>query len=357
MRIGDRVQISPQALQVKAIFPDRPGDDIVEEILEFIRVGNPPHEWRGHTHTKPPQGAPIMYIGGFDLDRDRAAPCPCCSSGTAKYFKDGKIAYFPDEQVVRMIGPDCFATLNPEGHEEAMKQYMAEKQRKREIDYILANITIAPELERVLEEAIPLAEAVDTVRNTVSDGRLDEILGVELFPHMGAGVLSVTTERQETYVDSYGETGTRTAQHKEEYARIAGPVMVRKSASRFVNQLKHVLDAIRKIPAPDPNRIRESVEAMDETSRAQVARLLGNSVGTSRSIWKGLDDARSFFSPGNIATINGWGRHPDSPVQIEIRREGRDVTISRPGYNGRLIRLPEAFDKVLDELPKMETKP
>jgi hypothetical protein len=83
---------------------------------------------RYHTHSKPTKNARIVYIGRFDLPPshqvpDRHAPCPCCSPRAPKYSREGKIAWFPDEHVVRMIGPDCFHTLNPEGHWEAVEVF------------------------------------------------------------------------------------------------------------------------------------------------------------------------------------------------------------------------------------------
>lgn len=43
------------------------------------------------------------------------------------FARNGKIAWFPDEHVIRMIGPKCFQTLNPEGHCEAVAQFVREE--------------------------------------------------------------------------------------------------------------------------------------------------------------------------------------------------------------------------------------
>ncbi len=353
MRIGDKVQISAQAMAVKAIFPERPGDEVVEEIREFVKAGNDPHNWRGHTHTKPPVGARITYIGDLDLDPNRASPCPCCSPGRAKFYHRGMIAYFPDEHVIRIIGPDCFKTLNPEGHEAAMKHYEIEQKRRKEVEYLLNNLPAAGQLEQALEKAIEVADAIDTVRNRISDGSLEDVLGVDLPALIGSGTLRVTTEFEETYVDSSGKTNTRKGYQDEKFGQIAGTVMVKKNTSRFVNKLKAVLDAVRQLPKPSAAKLKEEIEKLDDVTRVHTARLLGNSLNTSESLWEAMDDARSFLSPNNLATINGWGRHPGSPAQIEVRREGADIVMARRGYQGRRIRLPQAFDKVLERLPKL----
>jgi hypothetical protein len=51
------VDIPYTARQAKADYPTRPSDDLVREIKQFIGKTGTPHLWRGHTHTKPPQGA------------------------------------------------------------------------------------------------------------------------------------------------------------------------------------------------------------------------------------------------------------------------------------------------------------
>jgi hypothetical protein len=102
---------------------------VLREIKDHIKTTGEPHTWRHHTHSKPTKNARIVYIGRFDLPPshqapDRHAPCPCCSPRAPKYSREGKIAWFPDEHVVRMIGPDCFHTLNPEGHWEAVEVFI-----------------------------------------------------------------------------------------------------------------------------------------------------------------------------------------------------------------------------------------
>jgi hypothetical protein len=99
---------------------------VLREIKDHIKKTGEPHSWRHHTHSKPTTRARIVYIGEFDLPPshqapDRHAPCPCCSPRAPKFSRKGKIAWFPDEHVIRMIGPECFATLNPEGHWEVWR--------------------------------------------------------------------------------------------------------------------------------------------------------------------------------------------------------------------------------------------
>ena len=115
----NRIDIPPESLEPKPWFQTRPGKEVVAEIVGFIKQTGKPYLWRGHTHTKPPPGSKPVYLDEFELPKkfrapDRRSPCPCCVPAHPK-FCDGKIAWFPSEAVIRIIGPDCFKALDAEG--------------------------------------------------------------------------------------------------------------------------------------------------------------------------------------------------------------------------------------------------
>jgi hypothetical protein len=93
-------------------------------------------------HTRPPQGVDVVYCGEFDLPKSHAGPknrhrwaaCPCCHPETAWYWKGGKIAWFPEEHVIRMIGGDCFSKIT--------KRATSSQRNNSE----LTNATVEPEI-------------------------------------------------------------------------------------------------------------------------------------------------------------------------------------------------------------------
>jgi len=127
--------------------PDRHG--LLEDgrqLLQGIRITDgKPHLWRGHTHTKPSVGSKPVYLDEFDLPlanlkAGHLAPCPCCWSNHPKYGLSGKIAWFPDEAIIRLLGPDCFAAMDQDAHAEALALMRQEKRRKQDIAYLLGVI-------------------------------------------------------------------------------------------------------------------------------------------------------------------------------------------------------------------------
>jgi hypothetical protein len=163
---SERIDIPPECREVKAWFRERPGSEVVEEIKRHVAKTGWPHTWRGHTHTKPPPGSKPVYLEEFDLPEKRLrakrwVPCPCCAPETPKYGRDGKIAWFPTEGVIRLLGPECFKSLDKEGHEEAKRQLEIERQRKQDTDYLLSKLPLLGRVIHVSEGAVPVAKALD----------------------------------------------------------------------------------------------------------------------------------------------------------------------------------------------------
>jgi hypothetical protein len=80
------------------------------------------HTWSGHTHTRPEDGARVKYIARFELPekyqrKKQFLVCPICRPNSRNFGRrDGYIAWFPDEWLIRLIGPDCFAEIDKQGH-------------------------------------------------------------------------------------------------------------------------------------------------------------------------------------------------------------------------------------------------
>jgi hypothetical protein len=64
---SEPISIPSSALAVKAWFKAEPGDAIRKEVRDFIKTGNMPFLWRGHTHTRPERDAKFVYICEFEL--------------------------------------------------------------------------------------------------------------------------------------------------------------------------------------------------------------------------------------------------------------------------------------------------
>jgi hypothetical protein len=163
---SEPIDIPEASREVKALFPSRESANAeLSKIHEHMEREAKSYTFPGHTHTKPPKGAEPVYIGEFSMPKrlpksKRLAPCPCCWDHFGK-FESGMIAWFPDEKVIRLIGPDCFRALNPEGHDRAKRQYREEQEAEKDNAYLLSNLPKLPDAIEVIERAVIVAEAVE----------------------------------------------------------------------------------------------------------------------------------------------------------------------------------------------------
>ena len=92
----------------KGWFRDEPSAEIVKEIRDYVAEHGESHTWRGHTHSRPPDRPVVKYIARFELPEkfQRAKQflvCPICRPNSRNFGKrDGFIAWFPDEGVIRV---------------------------------------------------------------------------------------------------------------------------------------------------------------------------------------------------------------------------------------------------------------
>lgn len=353
-----KVEIPESAREPKRWFKERPGQDIVREVKEFVAQTGKPYLWRGHTHTKPAQSANVRYIGEFDLPasckyRRRWAPCPCCWPNHPKYRTGGKIAWFPDECVIRLIGPDCFEALNPEGHRTALAEFRAEQQRERDIAYLLDNLPVVPGAVAAIKAAIPVAQAVDEFRAALRS-RLDNTLQMPLWREIANGELRLSVRRREIFRRRDGSEGERQVNDLKLYATVRGVSLVNPRSQRFAPRLETAAQNLTAIQLADHQR---TVGRMSDTQRRQVAKTLARNVGRAQQVFEELDEARRFASRTTVATLRNWGRQEGAPFPLYVARSGNGFCIGSNQEQQLYIELDPAFDSELPTLPLLgETK-
>lgn len=351
------IDIPDSARAVKANYPTKPDQALVRAIREFIKETGTPHLWPGHTHTRPPDGSVIVYCGVYDLpdnchgevNRAKWAPCPACHSESAWYFKDGRIAWFPEEHVIRNIGGDCFIKINKEGHQSALREYRAEERRQRDREYLLNNAHLVPVAIRVIERAQATAEDVDTVRMILSQ-RLTGRIGFNIWNDIRAdGVLKRHVKRTVTHVRADG-----TEEEREEFAfvthaRLDGFQMLDPTAHSFAKRLEKCLATLRKADFGDEPQTR--IEALSDLERNKAARSIGKPISEARAIFAELEECRRFLSGESIATLNAWGRHPDSPARLYMRLDGSTLHIGKTEDETTGMSIGAMFFRSLGTLP------
>jgi hypothetical protein len=349
--MADEINIPDSAREVKAWYPDRPKPDVVREIKDFIKETGTPHLWRGHTHTKPVKGAPIVYLGEFDLPeayhkfRERWAPCPCCVPNNPKYFRAGKIGYFPEEYVIRMLGPDCFRALNPEGHDRAYDDMKAEEQRESDINFLLSRIGDVPKLIKAVEHAIPVAETVDAL-GVIFRKELDLILRTRMWDHVREGQLHTSAFRNVPYRRPDGSEGSRPEEYFESFGgQLSGISFLNPRAPAIAPKLKRTLAALKAVKIDGP--FGDLISEWRDDVRRNAAKTVESSIASTGESFDALDDMRQFFSPMNLATFKRWNSHEGCPTRIYMSYEGSNILVGREENHRRRFPVDSNFERVL----------
>lgn len=349
---GERIEIPREAYIEKDWFWDRQtAEGVVPEIKKYIADGGEPFNWRGHTHTKPPLGSKPEYLEEFDLPEKRMkakrwAPCPCCSPEFPKYGRNGKIAWFPSEGIIRLLGPDCFKSLDREGHEEAKRRLEAERRRRQVVESLLLKIPCVSRGVEIAEASIPIARALDDFR-----GDLHAKFSVDrffLWEHVFRdGALKIMERQGEFRQDADGAMRVREIEVERIYARLNGYQILNPQCKSFTRLLENSAKKLREY-CFGPNW-RAIVESMDDDVKRKVASEVGRSLATVKSAVSEMRDMQKFVDRVTINTLRAWGRQVGCPLPRYFEHCGDRICFGRSEFNCISVAVPVRLQAEIQE--------
>ena len=299
----------------------RPGKEVVSEIVDFIKQSGKPYLWPGHTHTKPPTDSKPVYLDEFELPKkfrapDRRSPCPCCWPSHPK-FCDGKIAWFPSEAIVRIIGPDCFRALDADAHQEALDNMRAERRREKDTAFLLSQLPRLSGVVKIAGRAAQVASALEQFHNDLHSklriARLDLWRDVR-----GGGELRVSVKTREI---KRGRNGGEYVQDTEAEIiayRLDGYEVLNPDLNIGSSALKSTLKTLRKYS--ELAELPDSIEPMDAGARHEAALEIGRAITATRRAIDNLTRWQKFVTPLAINSLRGWGRREGcrTPYNYEL---------------------------------------
>jgi len=348
----ERITIPEASRVVKDWFSTRESADAaIPAIKAHIAATGETHTCFCHTHTSPPADAVPVYIGAFDLpDRfvkaKRFAPCPCCWDETPK-FGQGKIAWFPDERVIRLIGPDCFKRLNPEAHERAQSVFEIEQERKRNTDFLLKNLPQLAKVVSVIERAITVADALATF-HTELHGKLSAVQ-LNLWQHVRrGGELFINVQEKEFRRGDDGEMYSRDIEVQRTYAQLTGYEMLEPVLEPLAASLRTTLSRIE--PYNLGNGAQAAVDSMNDEQRRAVAEALSRSVRKAKEKIARINTLRKFTERVEINTLRNWATQDGCPISLYCSHDGQIVAFGKRQHNTINVQLPAGIHNQIGEI-------
>ena len=119
----------------------RPAESVVQLFLEHVRRTAEPETFPTISHSMPRADSRPIFLRRFDVDRKKRpngdmAPCPICSPNDAKFLNNGYLVWYPDEGVIRAIGPECGDTVfGGDQYAKALVQRFVRAQRRAETSW------------------------------------------------------------------------------------------------------------------------------------------------------------------------------------------------------------------------------
>lgn len=351
--LNSQLETAPDSQRKLDLFAEKPGTAVIEDIRRHIRETGRPHEWQGHTHDRPTDGEHAEFLFEYDLPDQfntpsRRAPCPICCPDKPKYAKRGIAAWFPREGKIRLMGPDCYATVVGREQFDAAYQEMKRKE-KRESDerYLIRRVALIDEHFDSLEAAIPTLEAIDRFWS-----RLHMALGESrrhiLAVNTAGGILEVEEE-----VVSWDKDGTsRKKDFRRQFSTIVGYDVFKPNVTHVAPMMKGTLAALGALRRSG-DEVERALEAIDDDERRRVVSMLGTNW---RRAIAALDAGRmvqSFLGVGNIRTLRTWGRRADAPIQMHFDVETTDFWFGYDENRRERVPIERAVREALPVLPAL----
>jgi hypothetical protein len=357
--MSEEIDIPASAWEVKALFPARPGDEIIAEIKAHVKEFGTPHTWRGHTHSPPARDAKIVYLDEInlppshcgDVNRHKWSPCPVCSPRHPKFYKAGMIAWFPEEQTIRIIGPECFASFNLEGHSAAYAEFRREQEDKRNDVFLLSHLGFIGGAIEVIEANIPAVKEVDRVREILSR-RIPLLIDFDLWRHIRADQrLRMESERRTVTQDRYGEEHVTVTREVNVYGPVIGHIMLEPSPKPIFDRLDICRTRLRMIDFGE--RYAEHLATLPFEEKRKLAKFLQKEIRKAHDLFAEAEEVRRFLRPENVATLRGWGKHENCPTRLHIAfaPDGRQLHIGKTDEQVQTMTVRPPFWSILRQIP------
>jgi hypothetical protein len=261
------------------------------------------------------------------------------------------IAWFPDEHTIRIIGPECFASFNLEGHTTAYKAFLKEQEEKRNNNFLLSHLGFIGQCIEVIDANIPAVKEVDRVREILSR-RIPHLIDFDLWRHVRADQ-RLKTESQRTAIqkDRLGEEREVTVRESLIYGPVIGHIMLQPKPKLILNKLDICKTRLKMIDFGD--RYAEHLATLPYEEKRKLAKFMEKEVMKAHDLFAEVEEVRRFLKPENVATLRGWGKHKDCPTRLYISfaPDGRQLHLGktddqlqtmtvRPEFWTTLLRIP-----------------
>jgi hypothetical protein len=352
------VEVPEWCKEPKPWFELEPTSEIVREIRDWVAETGASHTWRGHTHTRLPEGETrLKYVGRIELPekfhRKQYLVCPICRPSSANFgLRPGFIAWFPDERVIRLIGPDCYANIDKEGHADALKEFQERERRKSDIAFLVSQRDQHRLALKALNEARLVARAVDVFGPDLR--RALDRLNIDLWPNVRTGELQVT----ETLPNPQRPGALMHVSRR--FGSLAGYKLLDPAMKKLDPKFAPHIAFLEEALALSDEEWTDEIGKLDTLPRRDVVKKLGRALDAARNLREQVLNLRAFVSTENLATLRRWGSDETEgkPIAVYARRENSALKIGSWENRTNSVPIPTDLERDIPSVAGLTaTKP
>ena len=340
-----KIDVPDAARTPKADYWEEPSRELVLQIAHYVAETVHAHLHPAVTYQPVIKGSPIKFLEMFDLaenlatDEDKWCLCAACGHDHPKFKRNGVICWFPEDGTIKIVGRDCYKSLDPENFEKADAQYRRDVAERKDESYLLKRLPQVPVLLTDIDNDIAVAAAIIDLRARLGAAMQTPRVS-ELVDHVKNG---------ELYVDTGAKSSTGQGV-RALYARIEGTSLLTRGYPA-VRDLRQAKAALMRLDWGDelPSRLAN----LSLKQKAEAASLFGNAWETWRTARGVIEDMQLFLSPVTGKTLETWSARPDATLSFYFSYADDEFKLGLSPTRCETVAIPMAARERLASLPTL----
>lgn len=315
-----------------APYPSRPSDTVVQSFRDHVRRTGSPETFPTIERSPPPKDSQPVILTRFDVDPEKRprldyAPCAICSPFKPKAIHNLALVYYPDEGVIRVIGPECSKDLK--NYKIAFDVFDDDKNRKTYENIIEHKLPNINQINNSMEELRVACDEAERIHKKISKfgGVLTKTLR-KASKDNGRLSLDVNQEKDDKsksiseigpagYSSQFGGKGSKTS--RIDFGPMPGEEIFR---SHFAPAKKAAIlsGMVKGMPlCGDSNEAFEWLCSNEDLADLErVSTDIKNVESEFGKIKRSINACREFIDSGFLTRLHSWGQHPDNDFQLDI---------------------------------------
>lgn len=314
------------------LFYSEPSPAEIDEFREWSKKTGQPEFWPRLTVSPAPTTVLPVPITTVDIDRHQRPdgneiPCSLCSPDRPKFLHNGKLCWYPDERVVRLIGPECIKRFFGENEARAWRAAAEEKERKEaQENFLTRHLPSTRSMSAALErDRVAIIESQRLYQAFRASPKIQALL--RSAEKKGGYTAVQKNDREIAKVGPRGFGGS--SDETEVYIGVVygGPLF--RTKSNLIQRFEKLKRLVLALPTADNEE-----EAFDWVCENEGTDLINQAVNALRAaalerqeILQQINSVQQFFEKDHIDALTLFARSKPDGIEFQVSNSPNGTTI------------------------------